>query len=146
MIIVGIGVDDLISKLRKEIEEIEKELEAHGEVLVPIMEYGRKEFLQYKLLGHKKKPPQGEKLNENPPIILHKSLIVLLKSYEGDVSEILKEYREELENLISFVEMRREEFKDHIFLVVTKGAKILVVYILPPKVPNYEKIRKALEG
>ncbi len=145
MIIAAIGADDLISKLKAEIEEIERELEGYGKALAPVLEQSRKELVRYKLLGFKAKPPESKKLNEEPPVILHESVLVFSKDFEREVAGALKEYREELESLINFLELKKDELKDHIFFVFTKGAKLITVYVLSPKVPGYESIKKALQ-
>jgi len=146
MIITAVGPEELIEKLREEVAEIEKELESYGAALAPVLVQSRKELVRYKLLGFKTKPPQGEKLSDSPPIVLHKSLLVFSKDFEREVAEALKEYKEELESLVSFLELKKEELKDHIFFVFTKGAKIIAVYVLSPTAPSYESIKRQLEG
>ena len=58
MIITAVGAEQLIAKLKEEIQELEKEIEEHGNVLRVVLEQGRKELIRYKLIGYKKKPPQ----------------------------------------------------------------------------------------
>ncbi|ABU81927.1 hypothetical protein [Ignicoccus hospitalis] len=145
MIIVAVGADSLINKLKREVEEVEKELADYGNALSVVMDQGRKELVRYKLLGFKTKPPEKEVISEKPLTVLHRSLLVFSKDFEREVASTFKEYKEEIQSLIDKLNAQREEFKDHIFFVFTKGAKIVAIYVLPPTVPGYETIRAELE-
>ncbi len=150
MIILGFGVDDFIKKVRAVIDEIGKELSEIGSATSAITVQSRRELVRYKILGYKSKPPEGEVLNENPRIVLHKSFLVLGKDLEEDTAKIFKELREELQELIYFVEVRKNELKDHLFILITKGAKVLSLYIVSPETPSFksvvEELKRAAEG
>ena len=84
-------------------------------------------------------------LNENPPVLSYESVLVFSKDYEGEVARAFKEYKEELENLINFISIKKDELKDHLFFVFSKGPKLVAVYAIAPIAPGYESIRKEIE-
>ena len=144
MIIVGVGIDDFIKKLENEVKAIDEELSSFDDVMTVILQFQRKELVKYKLLGFKTKPPEGKKLSDEPPVKAYNTLITLSQELEMEYSRKMKEFREELQNLISTLESMREEYSDAIFILVTHGAKIMGVYIITPKTPGFESLKERL--
>ena len=144
MIIVGVGIDDFIKKLENEVKAIDEELSSFDDVMTVILQFQRKELVKYKLLGFKTKPPEGKKLLDEPPVKAYSTLITLSQELEMEYSRKMKEFREELQNLISTLESMREEYSDAIFILVTHGAKIMGVYIITPKTPGFESLKERL--
>ncbi|UXD22921.1 hypothetical protein IPA_09620 [Ignicoccus pacificus DSM 13166] len=145
MIIIGFGADDFINKLKKLIEQLGNELSEIGTAVSAITIQSRRELVRYKILGYKTKPPEGQLLNEKPRIVLHKSFLVLGKDLQDDTARMFKELREELENVIFFVESRKSDFKDHLFILIGRGASVFSVYIVSPETPNFNTVVEELK-
>lgn len=149
MIIIGFGADDFINKLKKVIDEIGKEVSEIGSTLSAIAVQSRKELVRYKILGYKIKPPEGQLLKDKPRVVLHSSFLVLSKDLEEDTARTFGSLRETLEELIFFTESKRNDFRNHLFILVTKGADVLSLYIVSPDTPNFntvlEELKKGIE-
>ncbi|ALU12802.1 hypothetical protein EYM_07670 [Ignicoccus islandicus DSM 13165] len=145
MIIVAHGPEEFIEKSKKVIEEMAKELDEIGRLTSKIMVHGRKELLKYKLLGYKVKPKEEKILNEKPRIVLHESSIVLLNDIENFNSQYFKALRDELEELMAFVETRKDQFQNHLFILILKDSSVVSLFILSPNAPNFDKIIEDLK-
>ncbi len=146
MIIVATSLDEFIDKLKQEIQLIDEELKRFDDIMTPILYFQRKELVKYKLLGFKTKPPEGKKLLDKPPITAYDTLITLSQELELEYSKRMKEFREEIENLIMKLESLREEYSDAIFIMITHGPKIIGIYIITPKTPGFESLKEKLRG
>jgi len=145
MIIIGFGADDFINKLRKVVERLGEELSEIGTAVSAITVQSRRELVRYKILGYKTKPPEGSTLSEKPRMVLHKSFLVLGKDLQDDTARVFKELRDELEEVIFFIESRKEEFKDHLFILIGRGASIFSIYIVSPETPSFNTVVEQLK-
>ncbi len=146
MIIVATNLDEFIDKLKEEVNAIDEELKHFDNLMTPILYFQRKELVKYKLLGFKSKPPEGKKMLEKPPMKAYNTLITLSQELELEYSKKMREFREELENLISKLEMMREEYADSIFIMVTHGPKIMGIYVITNKTPGFDALKEKLGG